>query len=236
MPMVAGVDGCRAGWVVVVADAHSARFRTPQVYLCPDFTAILHLSPAPEVIAIDIPIGLLTERQPGGRLCDRQARQVLGRRASSVFSPPTRSILHATHYDQVRTRGLSRQAFGILPKIREVDTVITPTIQTRVFEAHPECAFRLLTGAPMQHNKKTPLGRLERIRALAQASPPSSRNVRRAFTHALTAFPRSQVAADDLLDAFALVRTAARIAAGQACCLPACPPRDARGLRMEIWY
>jgi predicted RNase H-like nuclease len=236
MPVVAGVDGCRAGWIVVIAEAQTTPFRTPQVYLCPDFTAVLQLGPAPEVIAVDIPIGLLTERQPGGRRCDRQARHVLGRRASSVFSPPVRSILHARHYDQVRTRGLSRQAFGILPKIREVDTVMTPALQARVFEAHPECAFRLLSGAPMQHNKKTPLGRLERLRALAQASPPCFRNVRRAFTHALAAFPRSQVAADDLLDAFALVRTAARIAAGQACCLPPCPPYDARGLRMEIWY
>ena len=236
MPLVAGVDGCRAGWIVVVADAQSARFRMSQIHLCSDFAAVLHLSPAPEVMAIDIPIGLLNKRQPGGRLCDRQARQLLGRRASSVFSPPMRSILHATHYDQVRAHGLSRQAFGILPKIRDVDSVITPALQTRVFEAHPECAFWVLSGAPMQHNKKTPLGRLERLRALAHASPPCLRHVRRAFTQALTAFPRAQVGADNLLDALVLVRTAARIAAGQACCLPPCPPRDARGLRMEIWY
>jgi predicted RNase H-like nuclease len=56
------------------------------------------------------------------------------------------------------------------------------------------------------------------------------------FTQALQMFPRTQVAADDILDACALTWTAYRITTSQANRLPALPPVDRRGLRMEIWY
>ena len=42
------------------------------------------------------------------------------------------------------------------------------------------------------------------------------------------------VAADDIVDAFAAVWTVGRIARGEACTLPASPPRDAPGRRTEI--
>jgi predicted RNase H-like nuclease len=105
-----------------------------------------------------------------------------------------------------------------------------------VYEAHPELAFMTLAGHPMQHNKKTAAGRQERLQALAQAPEAPFRDAGHFLQHALAAFPRTQVAADDLLDAYVLTRTAYRIATGQACCLPPQPPLDRRGLRMEIWY
>jgi predicted RNase H-like nuclease len=47
----------------------------------------------------------------------------------------------------------------------------------------------------------------------------------------------SRVALDDVLDAYALAIVADRRRRGLAHCLPACEPlRDAKGLRMEIWY
>jgi predicted RNase H-like nuclease len=236
MPWVAGVDGCRAGWLVALVDARAQRFGQHHLRLCPHFDEVLHLCPAATVIAVDMPIGLLLESQPGGRECDRQARRLLGRRASSVFTPPSRRLLHATHYEQVRAHGLSRQAFGILPKIREIDQLLTPELQRTVYEAHPELAFTALTGTPMQHNKKTPAGRQERLQALVQAATPCWPAMHHVFTQALQMFPRTQVAADDILDACALTWTAYRITTSQANRLPALPPVDRRGLRMEIWY
>ena len=236
MPWVAGVDGCRAGWIVAFVQVHAQRFRRPDLRLCSQFDEVLQLHPTPAVIAIDIPIGLLAAPQPGGRDCDRQARQLLGRRASSVFSPPSRRILHATDYAQVRSQGMSRQAFGIMPKIREVDRLMTPSLQDGVYEAHPELAFRALAGAPMQYNKKTPEGRAERLQALRRTPAPQFRNLTSVFQQALSTFKRTQVAADDLLDAFVLVQTAYRIATANASRLPSIPPVDTQGLRMEIWY
>src|SRR5207249_7904068 len=94
--LVAGVDGCRAGWLVVLVDERGHSISSSQVRLCTEFEEILSLFPAPAVIAVDIPIGLLDRPQEGGRVCDQEARRMLGRRASSVFSPPTRQVLGAT--------------------------------------------------------------------------------------------------------------------------------------------
>jgi predicted RNase H-like nuclease len=235
--LVAGVDGCRAGWVVVCLTLDETATTPPlQVALYPTFAALLTLQPRPAVLAVDMPIGLLQTPQPGGRTCDQQARRLLRRRASSVFSPPSRLLLEATQYAQVRGYGMSRQTFGILPKVRAVDQVMTPDLQRLVYEAHPELAFMVLGGRPMQYNKKTVVGRQERLHALAQAPEAPFRHAGDFLPQALQTFPRTQVAADDLLDAYVLTRTAYRIASGQACCLPPQPPLDAHGLRMEIWY
>ena len=149
-PWLAGVDGCPGGWVVALArrgpDHRLSRLR---FVVRPHIEDILNLPEAPAIIAIDMPIGLLDVPQPGGRDCDQLARRLLRRRASSVFSPPSRLVLHATHYEQARGHGVSRQAFGILPKIREVDAAITPAHQRLVYEAHPELAFMRLADAPI---------------------------------------------------------------------------------------
>lgn len=228
---VAGIDGCPAGWVVVLV---SPQTQEHAVRLCPNFSEVFGLCPKPDVIAIDIPIGLLDERQVGGRECDRLARQRLPGRASSVFSPPIRSLLGAVSYEQVHGQGLSIQAFGILPKIQEVDQLMTPALQRCVYEAHPELAFRSLGGALMQHNKKTKAGREERLRALEQIEPFHA--VRNMLDTVATTYRRSQIGVDDFLDACVLAWLAERIANGEATCLPSEPPIDQKGLRMEMWY
>ena len=235
MTWVAGVDGCRGGWVVVSVEHKNGKICQHYVKLCLTFADILALDPQPAVIAIDMPIGLLDTPQPGGRECDRQARKLLGRRASSIFTPPTRPMLKATHYEQVRTHGLSIQSFNILPKIREIDQLMTTELQTRIHEAAPELAFMALAGATMQYNKKTQEGREERFAVLQRVFgfPPLSSGEKKA-TPALP-FSRSHVAADDILDAYVLAWTALRISSGKAKRLPPEPPTDARGLRMEIW-
>jgi predicted RNase H-like nuclease len=64
---VAGVDGCKAGWVVVLHD--SAR-NTFAARIVPDFAAVLALPEASSVIAVDVPIGLLATAPAGGRACE----------------------------------------------------------------------------------------------------------------------------------------------------------------------
>ena len=235
-PSMAGVDGCRAGWLVVLAHPRARDAQEHQVTVCARFDDVLALLPTSAVSAVDIPIGLLAERQPGGRDCDRCARRLLGRRASSVFTPPTRPLLDATHYAQVRRHGLSIQAFNILPKIREVDRVMTPALQQWVYEAHPELAFQALAGHPLQDRKKIVAGREERLRLLETIPSPLFHGIRTAFEHVLHACKRTDVAPDDILDAYVLVWTALRIWRAQAHRVPRSPQHDARGLRMEIWY
>ena len=247
MGWVAGIDGCRAGWVVVLVEHTAGVVRNHHITLCPSFADVLAMHPKPTVIAVDIPIGLLDRPEPGGRECDRQARTLLSRRASSIFSPPTRPMLKATRYDQVRSQGLSIQSFNILPKIREVDRLMTPDLQRRVHEAHPELAFAALAGTPMQYNKKTPEGREERRKVFKSLfhrrgeSPPftfpfEKRGQRKAPGNFYKYSPHSHVAPDDILDACALAWTALCISSGQANRVPDRRQIDRKGLRMEIWF
>jgi predicted RNase H-like nuclease len=127
------------------------------------------------------------------------------------------------------------QAFGILKNVAEVDALMTPLVQKRIHEAHPELAFRRLAGRSMRFNKKGRLGRRERIRALTGANLGFDLGGDR-FGDRLKEFSGKGVGADDLLDAYALAGTALRIATGEAIRMPPDPPLDPKGLRMEIWY
>jgi predicted RNase H-like nuclease len=113
---------------------------------------------------------------------------------------------------------------------------MTPLLQHRVYEAHPELAFRALHGAPIAHNKKTLPGHTQRLQLLSSLTESPFSDLTRTFPDMLKTFRRTQVAADDLLDAYVLAWVARRLIAGNAQRVPATPPVDARGLRMEICF
>jgi predicted RNase H-like nuclease len=228
----AGADGCRAGWICIVRERAgglgSAAYATAD--------ALFAQIPRSAVLAIDIPIGL-AER--GARECDGAARRLLGSRRSSVFPAPLRCVLAARSFEQacrIRARRedkrMSRQAFGIVAKVREVDAALRADVARArtVREVHPELCFAAWSGAPLAHSKKTPAGRAERL-ALVAGSFGSS-----AFAAVRSRHPRRDAADDDILDAFAALWSAERLLRGEAEWLPAEPPLDACGLRMEIVY
>jgi predicted RNase H-like nuclease/protein-L-isoaspartate O-methyltransferase len=229
---VAGIDGCRGGWLCLVLELGSGRLE-PRIL--PQIAKVLDLQPRPMLVAVDVPIGL---PDAGLRECDREARRRLSApRSSSVFPTPVRPILEASSYltacelgQRVDGRKLSRQTWGILPKIREVDAFLRadPARQTWVREVHPEVSFWAWNAkTPMAHQKKSADGRAER-EALIRSKFGD------ALAVAQSKLPRGQYAADDLLDAFAALWTAERIRAGEATTIPSVPPLDAKGLRMEI--
>jgi predicted RNase H-like nuclease len=235
----AGVDGCRGGWVVLLAGFRASEAAPVQLdwRVCARFDSVLALEERPAAIAVDMPIGLLERAAPGGRACDRAARGLLRwPRASSVFSPPARPALVNDGYVDAMARnggGMSKEAYNILPKIRELDALLAPQAQSRVFEAHPELAFAALAGHPMRHNKKTSAGRRERLRCLRTVFGAAFRDPLRVRLELGT----RAVALDDVIDAYVLADAARRIQTGRASRLPpGAPPLDARGLRMEIWY
>ena len=226
---IGGIDGCRAGWVLVEktpgAGEISARLLGSVRDLGADFA----------MIAIDIPIGL---SDAGARDCDVEARGLLDTgRKSSVFPPPRRPMLAFERYADANAwgraqgpgGGISVQAWNITPRIRDVDAFVTPEVQDWLREAHPEIAFRDLNGGRCPAPKRTPKGKAER-RALLEA----------AGVHGLDAafkrLPKGAAGLDDLYDAAVLALVAERMLKGTASRLPADPPRDARGLRMEVWH
>ncbi len=231
MPLIAGADGCRQGWVLVTKELGSGQVAWR---VCTSTEDLFYGKPTPDILGLDIPIGL---PDSGPRACDLQARELLGPgRESSVFPAPIRCLLKAQTYAEACTLGLqadgrkiSRQTWGILPKIRDVDALMRPDsfLQQRVHEVHPEVCFRLLSGHPMRHNKKRKPGQEDRLRAL---EPWFGSSLHEAMAQRIPL----GCALDDLLDAFAACWTAERIYFRQALTLPPDPPRDFAGLRMEI--
>ncbi len=229
---VMGLDGCKAGWAGVMVDLNG--IEAPRRAVFERFQDAYDWGA--QVIAVDMPIGFEEHpSSPPGRACERQARQLLGARRSSVFPSPLRIALSASDYAQANQlnraaggQGLSRQAFNLFPKIREIDAVMTPDLSRGVvFETHPEVSFAVLSGAPAVHRKKARAGRLERLDLLIREGLPEA-----LFEH--HPFKSSLCAPDDLVDAGLCVLTAQRIAAGEARRLPDSPPEDGQGLIMAI--
>jgi predicted RNase H-like nuclease len=177
----------------------------------------------------------LPERGP--RDCDVEARRRLGARRSSVFSAPIRPVLAATSHaeaSRVRRRaegkGMSVQAWAIVPKVVEVDRFLRADRRARavVREVHPEVSFLFLNGGrPMSLPKRRADGRAERVSALR-------RWCGREIDRGLAARGKLGCQPDDVVDAFVALWTAERIARAAAVSIPASPPVDACGLRMEM--
>lgn len=176
MTRVAGVDGCAGGWALVTATAAGDRLVGLRLSRVIELAAVVDRTRTGELaaLAIDMPIGLLDVHP---RTADVEARKRLGPRRSSVFPTPLRTTLDAADYPEACERSramcgkaLSKQAWNLMPKIRELDRIVEATDQPRVAEAHPECAFlRLHDDQPLPHPKATPQGRELRVRLLTDS-------------------------------------------------------------------
>jgi len=227
--LVAGVDGCRAGWVVVVATPQ-AEGPLVSVTVEATITGVVERVRRNElaVMAIDMPLGLAAS---GPRACDTTARRRLGARRSTVFPTPPRPLLHSPSHAEAVTRGraldgrgISIQAFNLLPRMAELDAAVDPSMSDRIVEAHPESGFATMAGAPLRSSKKTVDGRAERLALLEGAL---SRDL------SLLSARRAGAAIDDVLDAAANAWTARRWLAGAAIVLGD-GTLDERGLPMRI--
>jgi predicted RNase H-like nuclease len=236
-PRVAlGVDGCRAGWLAVrLVEAAGGRL-TLDYALHARFAPILEQHPDAAAIAVDMPIGLYESGRARMRPCDRIARQRLGKRACCVFIPPTRAMLCAESYMPLRALGLSVQAYHLIPRIRELDALLTPDLQARVWESHPELSFRAMTGAPIASPKRTEAGQAVRMDALRRALGESGDALASLLTAFQQAVAPTHAGIDDLLDACALAWSALRHTRGESELCLGDPAHDARGLQMAIRY
>src|SRR5687768_4415737 len=92
---IAGVDGCRGGWIAVWACESTVR-----AFIAPSVAALFGRLGPNALVAMDIPIGLT---DIGPRSCDVAARKFLkAPRASSVFPAPIRPVLRAETYEDAR--------------------------------------------------------------------------------------------------------------------------------------
>jgi predicted RNase H-like nuclease len=217
MTLVAiGVDGARGGWIAARAFADG---RT-ELGFFPSLERIAEWrGRADAPVAIDVPIGLMP--LGGSRPCDFACRKQLPGRGSCVFPPPARFLVdlfptaHVTPkqlrdaiFERATTAGpgavpgLSAQSCGIFDKVWEADRFVRVGRRAEwVFEAHPELCFQRMRGAGLA-SKKTAQGVLQRL-ALVRSQFPDAEEQMREADHGVM---------DDLLDAYAALWTARRIA------------------------
>jgi predicted RNase H-like nuclease len=207
---LAGIDGCRAGWIVATSSS---------VFV----VSLLNLARF-ACVGIDMPIGLI-DGPP--RACDKEARKYLGAARSSVFPAPPRAALTCTDYQSALAvarsatgRGISKQTFNIMPKVAELDRLVEPERQDHIVEVHPECTFKTLNHERDLPPKKTIDGQLLRRRLLADHVDVPARAPLGA-------------AIDDMLDAYAVLWSAGRFNRNEHRVFGD-GQRDARGLEMRI--
>ena len=224
--MVAGVTPCPGGWLVASAKMQGSNFapEPPKVY--PAFLEVLDERPSFEVIVVNVPIGYRDATGQPGRVCDGEARAMLGRRGSSIRNAPTRMVMNG---DMTwRQAGLDAVTGTMLPRYREVALEMSPFRQRVVYEGNPELSFfQINRDSPMTRSKRTEMGREERRAILLERLP--------GINKVLDAnLPR--VSPKHLFDASALLWTARRVFGRAAKRLPSNADWDSEGMRMEIVY
>jgi predicted RNase H-like nuclease len=220
MVTVIGLDGYRGGWVAVYLENSRQRF---------DYGALDRLLDVPYKRAmIDIPVGLPAR---GYRGCDVAAKAMVG---SSAFLGARwnlwkfKAYEHANaHYWNDNDTGISVQLWNLTDKLREINVAMTPALQRRLQESHPELVFWRLNGGQMLPSKKTPEGRWRRIELLKE------QGIER-IEEWLGQRRGTGIGHDDLIDACACAIAARDRHESHR--LPIGVPVTKQGIRMEIWY
>jgi predicted RNase H-like nuclease len=252
--LVAGVDGCKDGWVVALApvgdwkNQDDLKINNGKLKFIKTFNEIFNLQENGKVsiIMIDIPIGLTDGEE---RECDKIARRLLGDRGSSVFPAPIRpaiedeSTMKSTKeaYEKAKRitlknkgKSVSQQSWRISPKVKQVDEEMKKdkALQNRVMETHPElCFWGMNKKRPMKYSKtkEKEKARKERINLL--------KKIFSGIEKIIEDSPKA--IQNDIIDAYACLWTAIQYKRGRAYSLPGHPPVDSvdsQKLKMEIWY
>jgi predicted RNase H-like nuclease len=118
-------------------------------------------------------------------------------------------------------------------KIREVHEYMRahPGAGHFLYEVHPRLSFLELKGGMADQSSADSKPRFrDQLSYLCDIFPSE------ALYQALTAFRHAEASRHDILDAFAMLWSAKRIATSRAERLPSMPVYDARGFDMAIWF
>lgn len=199
---LAGIDGCKAGWLMVRA--------VDGVYDFKPYETFAHLiidNQQLDYLLIDIPVGLSSPGFP--RTIDATMRKELKGRSSTVFNAPCRLAVYEKDYQkarhlnqQVEGKSLSIQSLAISEKIREVDEYLSSTRnRITVVESHPELCFKYLNRGIVPSKKSTKEGIAERLKIIAKYEP----KLVDLYHQALKDTKRKHAKRDDIIDAICLL-------------------------------
>lgn len=229
-----GVDGTKGGWIAACVEAGVINIKmfTTIDALCAEY------SDADSVI-IDIPIGL-PESKADIRP-DKELRERLKGKASSVFSTPCRQAIQELkkqdakeQNSKVLGKSLSEQSLALCGKINEVDVFLqnNKAWQNRLVESHPEYVFMTLNdGKPIFESKKTKEGLNARIALLRRYT----QNIDRVLEET-SLLPGMKKRLDDMIDAICLAVVGELGLTNKFRSIPEKAEKDSNGLKMQIVY
>ena len=216
---IAGIDGYKGGWIAVILEG--GVFATARVAWNKCLETLIRDNKIDHAI-VDIPIGLASK--PEERDTDQAMRDFLTGQTSCVFNAPCRQVLEMKDHkpaskmnhkilakDKKDKKGLSIQAFSIMPKIKEADDVVRKLKQAKMREGHPEISFKILFNLSLDsktfdkrlESKKTAKGVGQRLKLL--------KDLKFDIINLIEQIPAKHPAKlDDLLDAAVLAWSANR--------------------------
>ena len=197
MSRIAGIIGCKAGWLVLRETPLPGPWNW---FVASTFEKAMNRLESYDVVAVDIPLSMSE--------------------AQIAASNTSQANIH----DRYRSPA---------DKVHEVHEYMrcNPGAAHHLYEVHPRLSFLELEGGVMlPHKEGRKLRFRDRLSYLCDVYPSKF------LYEALTGFSRTEVAKTDVLDAFAMLWSAKRIATSRAERLPSTPVYDSRGFDMAIWY
>lgn len=124
---------------------------------------VLSIHKSADKFIIDIPIGLADNKEEAAYRPDNAARRILGRKSSSLFPAPLRSVARAKSISEAwevskkLNARTSYMTMGIREAVNEIDIFLQTNENWKniLCESHPEVCFALLTGGIPIMEKKT---------------------------------------------------------------------------------
>jgi predicted RNase H-like nuclease len=227
--ILAGVEPVPGGWLVAPGNLQGITLSPQPAYVLETLAEVLDYRPSFTVVALHAPVGL-TDGADERRLCDDNAKELLGRRAGAALPAPSRKVLEARSLEEAQAVDPSFDVvrWRSLPKAAEAIREVQSWRQRVVWEVNPELAFRQMNeGQPPKYGRRSILGRQERRELLVAKLPGAER--------CLAERPMP-VRENKLIDALAALWTARRIMARAITRLADPPAWDSDGVRMDIVY
>ncbi len=230
---VVGIDGCKYGWVASKLSYNRKLNFSLHYY----FEELIEQYCNAIRLFVDVPIGLMDDDY---RKCDMEGRKLLGQKGSSLFPIPIRDAIYSEDYTSgckknytVMGKKFSKQAWNILPRVREVDRYLmkNKNLAIKLYESHPElCFYQLNKNVPIFTSKKTSIGQTERLEILSEYL--SSIEMR--VNEFLKQTKRRDVLIDDIIDSVVLALAAQIFSENR--CVPIKMVYDKNNLPMNIYY
>ena len=236
-----GIDSCKKtskyhGWTVFLLDAYGS-YGFGIYNTIEDIVTEYHDA---DCMLIDIPIGLPENEQDENARPDRELRNRLKGKSSSVFNTPCRQAVYCQDKQEAKSvnlkflhKSLSEQSLGFAIKIKEVDLFLSKNPQHigQLRESHPEYAFAVLNDGKALQSRKTECAGLDERKLVLNRHFIHTEKV---LSEIMSQYPKLLI--DDFVDAMVLAVIGLNGMKNGFETIPKEPVKDSRGIPMEIVY